>query len=274
MTAPTITASNGVADAAPRLPATSLPGTVRRPSQARRLLALHWGWWVELLAPLRVRVRAVGTLRAAPASVVLAVSSLAITGVVRLPSPVQDAAYALLTYRGQDFYSGEVWKLPLSGLLAQSWPQWAWTLFIAAVVFAPLEVRIGGRAVLMCVFLSQISSTSVIALLAPVTGHADLMSHPDFGTSCLVVGAAAALAWVRRSLLLSGVIGLSLAVDAVLSAPTTAIEHCVAVSAGALVLIAARHARARTGRNGNEASGRGGHARARSGSSFGSGTRV
>jgi hypothetical protein len=49
-------------------------------------------------------------------------------------------------------------------------------------------------------------------------------------------------------MLLTSVIGLSLAADALLSAPATAVEHCVAVSIGALVLIPLRR-RDRTGRN-------------------------
>jgi hypothetical protein len=209
----------------------------------QRLLHLHWGWWREQLAPVVHRVRAHGLLRAAPVSLMLAVSSLLVTGLVRIASPVQDAAYAIFAYRGLDLWAGEVWSLPLSGLLSQSWPQWAWTLFVAGVVFAPLEVRIGGPMVLACVFLSQVASTAVVGLLAPSFGHADLLTHPDFGTSCLVVGAAAALAWVRRSVLLMAVIVLSLTGDAFLSAPATAVEHCVAVAVGALSVMAVRHRR-------------------------------
>jgi membrane associated rhomboid family serine protease len=208
-----------------------------------RLLRLHYDWWLQQLGPVYDRVRTKGILRAAPASMLLAAATLVVTGLVRLATPLQHNATALLSYRGEDLYDGELWKVPLSGLLAQSWPQWVWTLFVAAVVFAPLEVRAGARKLLACVFLSQIVSTSAVALLAPTTGHADLLSRADYGTSCLVVGAAAALTWVRRSMLLAFVITLSLAFDAFLSAPSTAVEHCIAVAVGALVLVAAKDGR-------------------------------
>jgi hypothetical protein len=211
--------------------------------QPRRLLQLHWQWWVEQLGPVGDRARARGVLRAAPVSLMLALSTLLVTGVVRIASPVQDAAYGLFAYRGLDVYSGDFLSLPLSGLLSQSWPQWAWTAFVAVVVFAPLEVRVGGRMVLACVLLSQVASTSVVAVLAPALGHRDLLTHPDFGTSCLVVGATAALAWVRRSRLLSIVILASLLVDAFLSAPATAVEHCVAVTVGVLAVMVVKGGR-------------------------------
>jgi hypothetical protein len=222
---------------------TAQDGPAVRAPHHQRLLHLHWDWWREQLAPVLHRARVHGLLRAAPVSLMLALGTLLVTGLVRIASPVQDAAYAIFAYRGLDLWAGEVWSLPLSGLLSQSWPQWAWTVFVAGVVFAPLEVRIGGRMVLACVFSSQVASTAVVGLLAPWFGHADLLTRPDFGTSCLVVGAAAALAWVRRSVLLTVVIALSLTVDAFLSAPATAVEHCVAVTVGALSVMAVRRRR-------------------------------
>jgi hypothetical protein len=170
----------------------------------------------------------------------LALASLGETAVARVTSPIQGSAAGFLAYRGRDFYAGAVWKLPASGLLAQSWPQWIWTLLVAAVVFASLEVRVGGMRLLLCVLLSQTVPTVMVALLAPLCGHAELLFRPDYGTSCLVVGATAALAWVRRSALLAMVIAISLAADAVLSAPATAVEHCLAVSIGALVIMSVK----------------------------------
>ena len=206
-------------------------------------LRLHYDWWQQQLGPVYDQVHAKGILRAAPASTLLAVASLVVTGCVRLDTPIRHGAADLFSYRGQDLYTGELWKLPVSGLLAMSWPQWLWTLVVAAIVFAPLEVRVGGCKLLVCVFLGQIVSTAAVALLAPITGHADVLGHADYGTSCLVVGAAAALAWVRRSMLLAIVIAVSLAFDAFLSAPATAVEHCIAVASGALSLMAAKAGR-------------------------------
>jgi hypothetical protein len=79
-----------------------------------------------------------------------------------------------------------------------------------------------------------------VAVLAPPLGHAELLGQVDYGTSCLVIGAAAALAWVRRSMLLAAIIAAGLTADVVLSAPLTAIEHAAALVVGAL-LVAGAH---------------------------------
>jgi hypothetical protein len=151
---------------------------------------------------------------------------------------MQRAAAGALSYRGLDFYRGALWKLPVSGLLAQSWLQLLWTLLMAGVLFAALEARIGARALLVCVFVSQVIATTLIAVMAPLLGLAGELTHPDFGTSCLVVGAVGALAWVRRSQVVTAVIVISLGVDAVLSSPVTAAEHDVAAVLGFLAAIA------------------------------------
>lgn len=177
----------------------------------------HRDWWADQLGPLADRVATVGVSRAAPASFALAVASLVATAAARLPGPFGHAAARGLSYRGADFYRGAEWKLPLSGLLSQSWPQWWWTLLMAVVLFATLEVRAGSQdAAELRVRRpgSVVLSTVVAAILAPVLGHAGVLARPDFGTSCLVV--AAGLAWIRRSWLLTTIILISLTVDAFL----------------------------------------------------------
>jgi len=208
-------------------------------SRVSRWARIHLHWWMGLLAPIVDRGRALGISRAAPISMVLALASLVVTGLVRIASPARHQLAGILSYRGQDLYDGQLWKLVSGGLLAQSWSQWLWTLFVAVIVFAALEVRVGGPMLLAAAFAGQVISTVAVAWLAPLIGHAEQLAHEDVGTSCLVVAAAAALAWVRRSLLLTGVILSSLLVDGFLSAPATAVEHCVAVATGALVMVAA-----------------------------------
>lgn len=196
-------------------------------------------WWAAQLAPVAERIATGGFLRAAPASLALAMGSLVCTAAARLSTPIQHVAAGALGYRGLDFYRGALWKLPLSGLLAQSWPQWLWTLLMAGVLFAALEARIGAPALLACVFGAQVISTVFVAIVAPALGHAGELTRPDFGTSCLVVGAAGALAWVRRSRLVTAVMLMSLGLDALLSSPATAAEHQVAAVVGFLVAVAA-----------------------------------
>jgi hypothetical protein len=186
--------------------------------------------------PLRERIRSRGLARAVPASLALATASLILTALVHTPSPIQQRATSLLEYRGDDLYSGELWRLVSSGLLAQSWLQYLWTLFIAVVIFAVLEVQIGWPKLLACVAASHLVPTVTVALLAPVVGHAGVLSEVDYGTSCLVVGAVAGLAWLHRSLLLAAFVAIGVIGDVMLSAPLTVIEHALALAVGTAVV--------------------------------------
>jgi hypothetical protein len=170
----------------------------------------------------------------------LLLASLAATASVRLPSPVQDAANGIFLYRGRDLHTAAAsYRLPLSGLLAQSWPQWVWTAVVAVILFAPLEVRAGPARLLLCVFAGQVLSTVVVDLIAGAGDRTAQLATPDIGTSSLVVSAAAGCAWVTRSRPLTIVLAVGLCVDAVLSASPTAMEHWVAAGTG-LLFIAAR----------------------------------
>ena len=186
--------------------------------------------------PARESIRSRGLARAVPASLALATASLILSALVHTPSPVQQQATRLLEYQGDDLYSGELWRLVSSGLLAQSWLQYLWTLFIAVVIFAVLEVKIGWARLLGCVAASHVLPTVTVALLAPLLGHADVLSEVDYGTSCLVVGAVAGLAWVRRSLPLAAIVAVGLIGDVMLSAPLTVVEHTLALVVGAVVV--------------------------------------
>ena len=117
---------------------------------AGRGLSAQREWWIDHLGPLRDRVRAVGVARAAPASLGLLLASLAATAAVRLPSPIQHAASGIFVYRGRDLHTAAAtYRLPLSALLAQSWPQWVWTAVVAVILFAPFEARAGSARLLL-----------------------------------------------------------------------------------------------------------------------------
>ena len=200
------------------------------PSQDR---AARWSPWAGPISSLlRECIRSRGLARAVPASLALATASLILTALVHTPSPVQQQATRLLEYQGDDLYSGELWRLVSSGLLAQSWLQYLWTLFIAVVIFAVLEVQIGWARLLACVAASHVLPTVTVALLAPLLGHADVLSEVDYGTSCLVVGAVAGLAWLRRSLPLAAIVAVGVIGDVMLSAPLTVVEHTLALVVG------------------------------------------
>jgi hypothetical protein len=234
--------SSSVASAA-LLPARSpglsgrAPGPGSSAAVVGRILQAQRKWWIDQLSPVRDRIRAVGLYRAMPASLALLLASLAATASVRLPSPVQHAASDIFLYRGSDLHTTTaVYRLPLSALLAQSWPQWAWTAIVALILFAPFEARAGSARLLICVFAGQVLSTAVADLLDSASGHTAELAKLDFGTSCLVVSAAAGYALLVRSRLLTTVLTVGLCIDAVLSAPQTVVEHWVAAATGLLVV--------------------------------------
>jgi membrane associated rhomboid family serine protease len=203
-----------------------------------RALAALRERWVDNLSPLRDRIRTVGTLRAAPASLGLLLASLAATASVRLPSPAQHLASGVFVYHGRDLHTAAaLYRLPLSALLAQSWPQWVWTAFVAVALFAPLEARVGAARLLLCLCVGQVLSTTVVDLIADAGNRTVQLASPDIGTSCLVVSAAAGYAWVTRSRLLTTVVALGLCVDAVLSSAPTDMEHWIAAGTGLLCLV-------------------------------------
>ena len=202
-----------------------------------RAVAAQRAWWIDHLSPLLNRIRTVGILRAAPASLSLLLASLAATATVRLPTAGQHAASGIFVYRGRDLHTtAALYRLPLSALLAQSWPQWVWTAAVALILFAPLEARAGPARLLLCVFAGQVLSTAVADLLAGAGGHIAELAKPDFGTSCLVVSAAAGYAWLVRSRMLTAVLTVGLCIDAVLSASQTVVEHWVAAGTGLLCI--------------------------------------
>lgn len=214
-------------------------GSISDGRLANRVLAAQHAWWVEHLKPLRDRMRAVGVVRATPGSLGIVLVSLAATAVVRLPNPLQHDASAVFVYHGRDLHTtAALYQLPLSALLAQSWPQWAWTALVAAALFAPLEVRIGPARLLGCLLAGQVLSTAAADIQAAYAGRGAELAAPDFGTSCLVVSAAAGYAWLTRSRMLGATLGTGLCIDAILSAPLTIIEHWVAAGIGILVVSA------------------------------------
>lgn len=210
---------------------TAAAALARRPMHAQR------EWLTDQVGPLRTRIRTVGLLRAAPASLGLLLASLAATASVRLPSPVQHAASSIFVYRGRDLHTTTaLYRLPLSALLAQSWPQWLWTAFVAVTLFASLEARVGPGRLLLCVFAGQVLSTAVVDLLAGAGDRTAQLALPDIGTSCLVVSAAAGYALLTRSRLLTTVLAVGLCIDAVLGASATDQEHWIATGTGLLCI--------------------------------------
>jgi membrane associated rhomboid family serine protease len=192
-------------------------------------------WRAELSAALAKLVHE-RDVRRAPISLSVAGLSLLATASIRLASPLRHYAQVLLIYRGADLYHGIFWRLPTSALLAQSWPQWLWTLVVAISVFAALEARVGSALLSVCLFLSHCLPTIAVAIIAGAADRLQELQRADFGTSCLVVGAVAALAWKARSAVLALALVVGLVADLQFHSTMTITEHVSSAIVGVLVV--------------------------------------
>jgi membrane associated rhomboid family serine protease len=195
-------------------------------------------WWIDMFEPIASRVRTRGLLRTAPVSLLVVGLSLIATISVRWPSGLRHGADTVLLYRGSDLYQGALWRLPTSAFLAQSWWQWASTAFLAVSLLAALEVRVGSGLFSVCLLASHCAPTVLVAAVARLDHDTAALSRADFGPSCLIVGAIAALAWRARSALLAVILALSLAIDPLFNSPMTITEHLLAAAFGSLLVAA------------------------------------
>jgi hypothetical protein len=145
---------------------------------------------------------------------------------------LDEVAERLAAYRAGDIFDGRLWRLPLSGLLAQSWLQWGWTIVVGCALFIALESRLGSVRTLATLGLSHIVPTVAVAVWARVLNHGSVLAMQDFGTSCLIMGAAGALLCVSRSRLLAAALLATMVGDVFLNSTLTIIEHLIAVTIG------------------------------------------
>ncbi|MDT4938568.1 MAG: hypothetical protein QOG80_2239, partial [Pseudonocardiales bacterium] len=150
-------------------------------------------------------------------------------------------AYLLAGYRPSQLFDGQLWRLPLSALLAQSWLQWAWTVLVGGALMVAVESRLGRIRAATVLSLSHIVPTVAVAFWARAVEDRSIMSSEDFGTSCLIVGAAGALLWVSRSRLLAVGLLVSFVGDIFLNSPVTIVEHIIAVGIGGVTAISLGH---------------------------------
>lgn len=195
-----------------------------------------WTLWTAAWARVRQRA-AVGeswaALRSAwpwyPVSAALGLSTLAMTLAFSGPGRWHLTANALAGYHAGDLAEGKWFRLPLSALLAQSWWQLAWTLLMALTLFAALEALIGSLRTALILGASHILPTLAVAGWATWTASSHLLSVADWGTSCLFMGAAGALAAHLRSRVLSVIIVLVFCGDVFINTPVTICEHLMSV---------------------------------------------
>jgi hypothetical protein len=117
--------------------------------------------------------------------------------------------------------------VPLSALLAQSWLQLLWTVFIGATVLSALEVRIGTAWLCVVLAVGHVVPTLAVDGWAMWAQDAAVLSGADVGPSCLVGAGVAGLAVAARSRLLSLLVLGSFGGDAVINSAATVAEHVI-----------------------------------------------
>jgi membrane associated rhomboid family serine protease len=134
-------------------------------------------------------------------------------------------------YRAEDLADGRYWRLPASALLAQDWLQLVWTLVVGGALFLLAEKVLGSIRLLLVLVIAHVVPTVVIAGWAE-TDHPASLHTLDYGTSCLIIGAAAALIASQRLVLLAVATAATFGVDALINSPVTITEHVIALVLG------------------------------------------
>jgi membrane associated rhomboid family serine protease len=143
-------------------------------------------------------------------------------------------------YRGRDLSEGDLWRLPLSAFMSQSFAQCAWTLLMIATVFVAVERRIGTGNLVLVALASHVVSTVVVDLAAGMDDRAVWLTRLDYGTSCLIFGAVVALLCVTETRAGWAVLALVLAGDGLVNTRMTIAEHAVAVLTALVVMVCLR----------------------------------
>jgi hypothetical protein len=201
-----------------------------------RLGLARFGDWPKVIRAAAICPSIRRSLREATLSLVVVAATVLFTAADRAPGAVHRGVSVLARYRAADLFAGRWWRLPLSGLLAQSSWQCLCTVVIGGALYAALERTIGSAMVLVLA-ISHILPTLAIAFYARASGATHLLTVLDYGTSCMLMGAAGALLWLRRSRLLLIATVFVYAGDLVVNSPMTITEHVLAIWCGVGVAI-------------------------------------
>jgi hypothetical protein len=191
-------------------------------------------WRDTVQSALRIGVRK------CPVTVALLLAMIVLTASRTLGPAAARTVNAIAQYRGTDLAAGRLWSLPASALLAEGWLQLAWTLVVGGALFVLVELSLGSGRTLLFLAIAHIAPTLVIAGWAEVD-HPALLHNADYGTSCLIMGAAGALITSRHLARLAIATAAVFGVDALINSPVTITEHVLAVSLGLAFGWAARN---------------------------------
>lgn len=212
------------------------------------------GFLRDYRAPYREAARRVGRWRAAPFTWSFLALTLLISLLWRLPGGHQAAA-ACCGYRATDLTSWpRAARLAGSAFLVRRPVEAAWSVVASWLLLAPLEAAIGTRRMLLLGALGNLVPTASIGL-AFLSAHPGAPAPLDVGTSAVVVAAGAALAVWSRSLAVTALYLLGVAVDVLVSPDLATAEHLLALATGVATAVAMRRLQRRAtlrGRSGRD----------------------
>jgi hypothetical protein len=213
------------------------PATPTRADWPGRLLAYQ--------QPFRDRVRRVGLVAAAPASVGFAAASLVVSALWLDRAGGHRLVAACCAWRAADLPGGSLLPLLGSALLVRRPVEALWTVAAAWLVLGPLEGAVGSRRLLAVAALGHAVPTVLVDLCWLAGGRSGPgLAGLDVGTSGVIVAAAAALAVVTSSLPVAVVLAAGLAVDVVAAPGLATAEHLLAVAVAVALAMALPRRRA------------------------------
>lgn len=189
--------------------------------------------------PYRAALRRVGWWRAAPATWSFLALTLLVSLLWLLPAS-HGAAAACCGYRAGDLshWPGAV-RVAGSAFLVRRPVETIWSVVASWLVLAPLEATIGTRRMILVGALGNLVPTVSLGLVF-VAAHPGVAAPLDVGTSAVVVACAAVLAVLTRSLGITVLLLIGMAVDVLVSPDLASAEHLMALATGVAVALALR----------------------------------
>jgi hypothetical protein len=193
----------------------------------------------EYRDPYRAALRRAGWWRAAPATWSFLGLTLVVSLLWLLPGG-HVAAAACCAYRASDLrHWPGAGRAAGSALLVRRPVEAVWSVTASWLVLAPLEAMIGSRRMVVVGGAGNLVPTFGMGLVF-LSVNPGVTAPLDVGTSAVVVACAAALAIWSRSLGITVLLVIGVAVDVLVSPDLATSEHLMALATGAAVALAQR----------------------------------
>ena len=186
----------------------------------------------EYREPYRAALRHVGRWRTAPATWSFLGLTLVMSLLWLLPGG-HVAAAACCAYRATDLrHWPAAGRVAGSALLVRRPVEAVWSVIASWLVLAPLEAMIGTRRMVVVGVAGNLLPTVGMGLVF-LSVNPGVAAPLDVGTSAVVVACAAALAIWSRSLGITVLVLIGVAVDVLVSPDLATSEHLMALATGA-----------------------------------------